>query len=306
MVPTAWLETDHLQPGIKRETAYTLTDQHRAVIVSLRPLPVKESLLTMIHCSHLFKRTILMTGVLALVAAFGAVSTAAQTSYDTITDSLSQGQEIFHKSLAAFGGEERLAKVSSLTYTSLVEVSLTDGKVRNLRDSVIQVFPGREARCTTADSTDNILWAVVNGDDAWQLRNEKVIELTRPQVIIGRKAFEGAMFNLLTQFGKPHYEVRFAGKEELDNHPVLRLDFKTTSSYEFSWFVNPETFLPDAVSIALDRTKGMYYYDSYREFDGIQHWTNMRLVRGGHTTHVSILDVVFNAPYDASIFTRPN
>lgn len=259
----------------------------------------------MINKTAFLFRSAITVALLLIAAMTFAAPVVAQDAYADITDSLAQGQEIFRKSIQAFGGPKRLSATKSITHRLTVELTRADGEYVQIQDSVIQVFPDREARYTRADSSDEVLWVVLNGDDVWRVRNGDLEEMTRPQVIVQRKSFEGAMFNLLTTFDRPHYEVRFAGTEDIDNAPVLRLNFKTTSGYEFSWFVNPETYLPSAVSIALDRTKGMYFMDVFEEIDGVQVCTATRLVRNGRTIRIVTDDIAFNAPYDTSIFTRP-
>jgi hypothetical protein len=242
--------------------------------------------------------------LLAAAAVFAPPATAGG-DFDKVTDSLAQGQRIFEKTLTAFGGKTRLATIASMTQVVTVEIAGGDGTLALLQDSVIQVFPDKEARFTTSDSSREDLLLVVNGDDAWRVRNGNLEELNRPQVIVQRKAFEAAMVNLLTGFARPHFEIRFAGREKLNNQPVLRLDFRTNSGYQFCWFVNPDTYLPAAVSLSLDRAQGLYYIDHYQAFDSILIGTVVRLVRGERTINLTTTSVSFNAPYDSLIFTRP-
>ena len=251
-----------------------------------------------------FRSAALAVTLFAVLFAFTGPA-GAEDDYSEVTDSLVQGQALFAKSLAAFGGRKQLASISSMTHVIRIEIDGAEGRLAVMFDSLIQVFPDKEARSTRSDSSALELWTVVNGDDAWRIRNGSLEELTRPQIIVQRKAFEGAMFNLLAMAKQPHYEVRFAGSEVLEDKPVLRLDFKTSSGYEFSWFLNPETYLPIGASVALDRLKGMYYFDSYREYDGIQVGRAMRLIRNGRTINIITDTALFDAPYDTAIFSRP-
>jgi hypothetical protein len=220
---------------------------------------------------------------------------------------------IIDKAIKALGGEEKLGKVTAMSWKSKGTVTVngednefsTQSTLQGLdhyRSEFSGVFGGNEVKGVT----------VLNGDKGWRKFGDNDMEMDADAVTNEkRNIYLSAVPTLVVQLNGKGFKVESAAEEKVGDKPAVSLKVTGPEGKDFTIYFDKESGLPvrtvaQVIGFGGEEFKQDTTYSDYKEFDGIKKATKLSAKRDGEkfvdfeVTEFKVLDKV-----DPETFSQP-
>jgi len=249
------------------------------------------------------KRFLLATFLTALIPAFGPSVRADDEAAKAVLD----------KAVKALGGEEKLAKAEQSTFTTKGTVSINGNDVEfTVKGTSRGIDHYRSEFEGTFDGNPVKVVSVLNGDKAWRVVNDNVMELDADAVANEKRvAYTQIASRTLVPLKGKGFKVETAPDEKVGDKPVAVLKVTGPDGKGFTLSFDKESGLPVKMATKARGFMGEEYdqestYSDFKDFDGVKWATTTAVTRDGakfleqHITDFKVLDKV-----DPETFAEP-
>jgi hypothetical protein len=220
---------------------------------------------------------------------------------------------IIDKAIKALGGEEKLGKVSAMSWKSKGTVTIngednefnTQSTLQGLdhyRSEFSGQFGGNEVKGVT----------VLNGDKGWRKFGDNDMEMDADGLSNEkRNIYLSAIPTLVVQLNGKGFKVESAPEEKVGDKPAVGLKVTGPDGKDFTMYFDKESGLPvrtvaQVIGFGGEEFKQDTTFSDYKDFDGIKKATKLSAKRDGEkfvdfeVTEFKILEKV-----DPETFSQP-
>jgi outer membrane lipoprotein-sorting protein len=232
-------------------------------------------------------------------------------------DGADDAKAVVDKAIKAMGGQEKLAKATATTLKCKATVS-DDGKKEGEFSGTWSIQLPDKFRAELElnhDGRTETVTLVFNGDKAWAREvNQNKTEEAPADAMAVIKADFGAMHlahSLVPLTGK-EYKLSVLGDAKVDSRPAIGIKVERKDLPDLDLFFDKETHLPVKAETRVkerantDEKLHSFYFQDYKEADGMKHFTKLILHRDDKEAMVMELsEVKRQEKLEATLFDKP-
>ena len=246
-------------------------------------------------------RGVLLLGTLVLM---GAAAASAQTA-PTV-------EEIIEKSLAAVGGREALARVTSRSASGTMSLPTPGGDLSGSID-ILNEVPNKIRSLVKLDASA-MGGGVIVVDERFDGSSGYVMDTMQ-----GNSAMTGSRLEYMRNaiFPSPFVDykardakVELAGKEKLADRDVFALVMTPATGPALRLLIDAATYLPVKMSVTMDlpqmgSVEQSFEFSDFRDVDGVKVAFVLKGMTGPVPFTVTLTKVEHNVKIDPSLFVKP-
>jgi hypothetical protein len=220
---------------------------------------------------------------------------------------------ILDKAIKALGGEEKLGKITAISWKSKGTITFNGEDNEISSQSTLQGLDHYRSEFTGQFGGNEVKGVtVLNGDKGWRKFGENDMELDADAITNEKRTiYITAIPTLLVQLKGKGFKVESAAEEKVGDKPAAGLKVTGPDNKDFTIYFDKESGLPvrlvaQVIGFGGEEFKQDTTYSDYKDFDGIKKATKYSAKRDGEKfvdlviSEFKVLDKV-----DAETFSQP-
>ena len=229
-------------------------------------------------------------------------------------DEQAEGRKILDRAIAALGGADKLTKVDAVTWKSKGKVT-AEGMTAEFQDewtsSGLKRMKWKLDLQIMSQAISGVV--VLDGDKGWANAQGRTSDLPKEATtLLGKDLAAMRLAQQLTPLLDKKYQLSPLGELKIGERQAIGLKVTEKDQPDLDLYFDKETSLPLRVEVRLkepgnsEETTHAFYFEEYKDFDGIKHFTKLTLKRDDKTLiEMKLSEVKREAKLDDSVFAKP-